>query len=466
MALSNPDKKINPMSNKGSDVQSTTVPKEKVIKHIVLLQGPVGPFMDRLHRHLLDGGYRVTRFIFNAGDRWFSSRLKGQISFNGSLVGWNREFERFLLADRPDMVVCFGSERPAHKIARELTGEQAIPLLSLEEGYLRPGFVTVEAGGNNASSPLAGSIPSAEINAEALHAEVANPTDYKSFSSFVRYSGTYYIIRTFFSWKSDRELFHRRFFPPLEAFYWLRNAYRNVFHGGADNPIIHRLLEHHPSNYFIVPLQVAADSNLKEAAMGWNSQRLIVSGIQSFAKHARQDSQLVFKVHPLERGHNRFESLIQEVSKDHGVLGRVHLIDTGSMGLLARHSAGMITINSTSGLSAIHHGVPLLVIGKAVYEHPKLAVCGNGKPDFDRFWHYSENYPPVAPVAFRHEYLDWLRQQALVRGDFYDTEGIKVACAGVQTRIEAIIRSRGFSDVGQSVSESDDEPCADLAVSL
>src|SRR3546814_3668112 len=69
-----------------------------------------------------------------------------------------------------------------------------------------------------------------------------------------------------------------------------------------------------------------------------------------------------------------------------GIADRVDVIDIGSLGLLTRHSAGMITINSTSGLSAIFHGVPLLVIGDALYANDKLAVCGNGQPNFDAFW--------------------------------------------------------------------------------
>lgn len=421
-------------------MHSTMKTGENIVKHIVLLQGPVGPFIDTLHQYLLDHGYRVTRFIFNAGDRWFSHRREHQRHFSGSLASWHQELKQFLESEQPDAMIGFGSERPPHKVARELSQTMGIPLLSLEEGYIRPGFITVESGGNNASSPLAGCMPPKDINEEALHAEVANVRDYGSFRRFVRYSGTYYVVRTFFSWGADRELFHRRFFPPLEAFYWLRNAYRNFFHGGADNPVIHHLLEHHPANYFIVPLQVATDSNLQAAARGWNSQRLILSSIQSFAHHAASDAQLVFKVHPLERGHNRFESLINETAEKYRIQDRVHLIDTGSMGMLARHSAGMITINSTSGLSAIHHGVPLLVIGDAVYGHPELAVCGHGQPDFDKFWHFREHYPAIAPLHRRRAYLDWLRQQALVKGDFYDADGMWVACKGIRDRMETAMR--------------------------
>jgi capsular polysaccharide export protein len=87
----------------------------------------------------------------------------------------------------------------------------------------------------------------------------------------------------------------------------------------------------------------------------------------------------------------------------------------------------MITINSTSGLSAIFHGVPLLVVGNAFYANEKLATCARGTPDFDAFWKGGH----VADEAFRHRYLDWVREMCLRPGDFYDHAGISEACEGI-----------------------------------
>src|SRR3546814_3667063 len=99
---------------------------------------------------------------------------------------------------------------------------------------------------------------------------------------------------------------------------------------------------------------------------------------------------------------------------------RVDVIDIGSLGLLTRHSAGMITINSTSGLSAIFHGVPLLVIGDALYANDKLAVCGNGQPNFDAFWTCGHR----VSAAIRRRYLSWIRATCLQAGDYYAEAGI------------------------------------------
>ncbi len=453
-------------------------------KRIVLLQGPVGPFFDCLHSFLKQKHCVVWRFCFHSGDRFFIEKNK-PVHFKGNLGQWAHEFEVFLQEKNPHCIVLFGSERPAHKIARELAKLYGISLLSLEEGYIRPGFVTVESSGNNASSPLCGQLPEESFNPEMVKDCIHNVIDYKSFNRMGLYATAYYSIRTLLSISVSRELFHRRFFPPWELFCWLRNGYRKVFHRGGDNPIILRLLEHFPKKYFLVPLQVAADSNLQLAAMGWDSPRLIHSSIASFAQAAPSDTRLVFKVHPLERGHNRYEQFIQETAMSHGVMDRVDLIDTGSMGLLTHHSAGMITINSTSGLSAIHHGVPLLVIGKAVYANSRLAMCGNGKPEFDKFWRYHEHYGPVESVNFRHRYLDWLRYRALVKGDYYHPDGMQLACEGIWDKVCMLDKSsvvpwlsRLSDEPGKESEEahmlsnpeythsSDNEPCGVRSVSL
>src|SRR3546814_15133080 len=103
-----------------------------------------------------------------------------------------------------------------------------------------------------------------------------------------------------------------------------------------------------------------------------------------------------------------------------GIADRVDVIDIGSLGLLTRHSAGMITINSTSGLSAIFHGVPLLVIGDALNANAKLAVCGNGQPNFDAFWTCGHR----VSAAIRRRALRWIRPTCLQPGDVSLESGI------------------------------------------
>ncbi|WP_173931548.1 hypothetical protein [Chelativorans sp. Marseille-P2723] len=400
----------------------------KTRPRVVLLQGPVGPFFTRLQETLENCGFDAWRITFNGGDRLFARDFK-KIDFAGTAKEWESWFRPFLAGADVDRIVLFGCARPAHIVAGQLAAEMGVRVLSLEEGYIRPGFVTIEEGGNNAASPVAGKLPPSGETFPA-ESQLAG-RDFNSFASMCLYGAAYYGARSLLSSARERALFHRRFDALREPFLWGRNYWRRVAHRTSDFSIIERLLEHCDRKYFLVPLQVAADSQMSWAR-GWTNTRLIAETLNAFARTAKGEQRLVFKIHPLERGHDIHRRLIRRTALVLGIAERVDVIETGSLGLLTRHAAGMITINSTSGLSAIHHGVPLLVIGDAIYANPALATCARGKPDFEFFWHNG----PVAEKALRHRYLAWLRKMCLRPGDFYARAGIPLACQGVLEKLQ------------------------------
>jgi len=402
------------------------------MSRVLLLQGPAGPFYKKLQGFLEAKNFDVWRVCFNAGDQLYSSR-KNRISFWGNKAEWRDFFANLLVPGDVECIILFGSERPAHKIARDVAAAVGVRVIALEEGYIRPGNITIEDGGNNANSPIAGQMPP---NDYIYPIDIRkNLPENKSHRSMVWYGAFYYMARTIFSIGKQRELFHRNITPLPEIFYWGRNACRKLTAQRREFPKIQNLLEHWDGKYFLVPLQVAADGNLQQAALGWNSHRLISSVLRSFSSAAPRDARLIFKIHPLERGHSNLAPLIMSAARILGVEDRVNVICTGSLGLLARHAAGMITINSTSGLSAIFHGIPLMVIGNAVYANPRLAVCARGNPDFDAFW--SQKH--VASEAVRKAYIAWLREMALMLGDFYASDGIDLACEGILTKLNSTV---------------------------
>lgn len=395
--------------------------KEK--PRVVLLQGPVGPFFRHLQASLEKDGYDAWRVTFNAADRLFAAGQK-QITFNGDRQEWATWFASFLVAADPDHIVLFGAEREIHVVARRLAEAAGVDVISLEEGYLRPGYVTVERGANNWLAPVAGKLPPVEFDEEAV---LQQEGGFRGFGAMCAYGVSYYAVRTLFTGLAQRDLFHRRIRPVEETFLWTRNLYRRLVHASTNFASVQRLLEHHDKRYYLVPLQVAADTQLARAALGWTSARLIMETLRSFAHNAPPNTRLVFKIHPLERGHSRDHHLVQQTARLLGIEDRVDVLDAGSLGLLTRHAAGMITINSTSGLSAVHHGVPLLVVGEAFYANDALATCARGRPNFDTFWVGGH----VAEERLRRRYLAWIRHTSLKPGDFYAREGIEIACAGV-----------------------------------
>lgn len=404
---------------------------------VVLLQGPVGSFFRRAQEHLNANGYDAWRVRFNAGDRLYSRGDK-TLDFIGNVDSWRLWFSEIIREHGFDAVVLFGSERLVHRVAIECAEQMGIPVVCLEEGYIRPGYVTMELGGNNWRSPIAGQLPPPEFNSPRR--EGPKPvTSSGSFSAMAWAALQYFTIRAVISTPGERKLFHKQKRTLLsEGFYWVKNYYRKFSHVGRNYHISERLLEHHDKRFYIVPLQVHDDTQLGRAANAWNNQKLILKTIVSFARNAPEDHQLVFKIHPMERGHTRDWHFIRQVSALNDVKDRVHVLDGGSLSLLTRHSAGMITINSTSGLSAIHHGVPLAVLGQALYRHPDLAFCVERGIDLDRFW--SEAF--VAPEKVRHRYLSWIHHQCLAGGDFYAKEGMEAAAQSLKGKIELALEKR------------------------
>lgn len=406
-------------------------------RKILLLQGPVGDFFRNLSARLVEQNAQVVNVAFNGADLIFGGK-ENRINYRGTLDEWNNWLSNYCKGDSaPDVILMFGSDRPVHKVAREVANILGIDVWCFEEGYVRPGLITMERGGNNANSPLFGKFPESDWCRDP-EITFEDARDFNGFKGYCIKSGLYYVTRTFTTFGRRKSLYHKTFNPLVEVFHWFRNVYRRKYCEGENLNIVARLTGVYSKKFYIVPMQIARDCNMGDAAMGWDSPRLIKAVISSFSKSAPESTRLVFKIHPLERGHSDWKPFIGSIAEENGVSDRVDVIDTGSLGELTRHSIGMITVTSTSGLSAIHHGVPLLVVGKAVYAHNDLAVCARGKPDFDSFWASD----CVAPEVVRRRYEAWLWESALIPGDYYTSDGIAIACKHAMNRLQKYYRIR------------------------
>jgi len=411
--------------------KSQDKPCKRETVNILLLQGPVGPFFKDLQEFLEEEAFEVWRICFHAGDSLFSKK-KNRIPFSGELNEWESWLREFLVGAKINHMILFGSGRPIHCAARRVASQLSISVISLEEGYIRPGYITVESGGNNGDSPRAGLLPPKGYN-ESLPGD-GRSENFQGFCWMSLYGALYYAIRNIFSSHQQRKLFHRRFSIFPEAFYWIRNVFRRITFQATELSKVQNLLEYYDKRYFLIPLQVSSDMQMGTPARGWNSVRLISSVLRSFAAHAPEDHRLVFKIHPLERGHDNNKAFIYQTAAALGLQQRVDVVDIGSLGLLTRHSAGMITINSTSGLSAIFHGVPLLVFGEALYANKELATCARSPSNLDAFW--TKGF--VANAQLRKSYINWIKASALKPGDFYNKKGIKLACRGVLEKVQEL----------------------------
>lgn len=419
------------------EVVSPASPEQKVAKRVLLLQGPVGPFFTELQAALSDAGFTTRRVVFNAGDKIFGPRQNCAV-FSGTESEWETWLRFEIAQNCPDAIVLFGSSRPAHKIARRIATHYGIEVLSLEEGYLRSGYVTCELGGNNQHSPLtAWEAKPAPLRGATVDPAPASGAQPSSFATMAFWAATYYLVRDLATKPSDVHLFHRsheRILPM--SWRWGIHLLRRL--AARVSEFFTRRALHIRPGYILIPLQVSSDSQLQVAARGWSTQRLIDGALMAL-RAGSSDQILVFKLHPLEPGSSAIKRKILRRASDLGVDRRcIRVLNSGRMGDLAKYSSGMVVINSTSAFSALHHDIPVLVLGDAVFRHEAIVTLGSSEADIATFFKLRHARSRRSVDAFFAE----IKSQSLIPGDFYVRRGRIVAVAGILGKLQQYHQSR------------------------
>lgn len=417
-------------------VSEPGLPGAGVLRHVLLLQGPVGPFFAELQAALEAKGITTQRVLFNAADTLFCDKRRPAWRFTGGPAKWRRMLCDRLAARPVDAIVLFGANRPAHVVARHVAQERGIAVFCLEEGYLRSGFVTCERGGNNQHSPLRDWRPDRPRAAAQQPVDLApapvGPAGVAWGLSMRVWGLVYYLVRDMLSPPTDGFLFHRKRERTLDLIrHWVGHSLTRASAQVAEFGLRRRVIRR--GDYILVPLQVSSDSQLHVAGRGWSTGRLI-DGVLTALKTAAPGQRVVFKLHPLELGGARIRQQILQKARALGVDTRqITVLHTGRMGALARGADGMIVINSTSAFSALFRGCPLLVLGDAVFRHPSIASLGATEADIEAFFH---NRAPRSRQNVARFLAD-LRADCLIAGDFYAAKGRRAAIRGIISKLRS-----------------------------
>ena len=411
------------------------LPTSKGVKprqKILLLQGPVGPFFAELQIALYAAGFGVKRVLFNSGDRLFDHG-RNSVRFTGILGDWGTWLRLKVAQYNPDCIVLFGSNRPAHSVARHIAKLVDINVICLEEGYLRSGYITAEFGGNNQHSPLIAWKPQGSLRPKVDTVPVHEATR-SSFFAMSVWGALYYLARDAFSRDSDEELFHRpreRLLPM--AWSWCNHTLRQMAAPIVEFPTLNALRA--KSGYIFVPLQVSQDSQIQFAARQWNLVKLIDASLRALA-HTELNQMVVFKLHPLERKNGPISRLIKQRAKALGIRrARFIVLRSGRIGELTANAGGVIVINSTSAFSALHHKVPLLVLGDAVYRHADLVTIGDDDQDIATFFKLRSTKSQEAIK----EFIEVVKAQSIMPGDFYLAAGRTIAAQNIVHKLKQLL---------------------------
>lgn len=345
-------------------------------RHVLLLQGPVGPFFDRLTTRLQRHGATVQRVAFHPGDV-ADSRVVRPLTFRLPPALWRSYLDGLLTTGRIDTIVLFGQSRAHHVTAIELARQRGVAVVVMEEGYVRPGYATLELDGvNSLSTTLArfcrdqhGSRAAPGFPAPARHA----------FRDMALHACRHYWQLHWGRPLHPDYQHHRPTSIWLHSRLWLTTWLRQLGRRLPDQRLVQRL---GATRYFLVPLQDDTDPQVTRHS-GFNGMAELIEGVLgSFAAHAAADDRLVFRQHPIGRDGRRHEALVRELIRGTPLAHRVHFLVEGHTPTLVARAAGVVVVNSTVGLQAIMQGKPLMVLGHALYRQPGLCFAG----PLDAFW--------------------------------------------------------------------------------
>ena len=378
-------------------------------KHVLLLQGPVGPFFLFLKKHLEKKGIHVTKVNFNGGDLCFYPFHS--VWFRGELSVWSDTLKKIILEKKIEQIVVFGDCRPIHCVARKITSQLDIEFVVFEEGYVRPDYITLERNGVNGRSqiPLSRSFyDSLSLGKENIEKISLGNTYYYS----VLWAMIYYFFGILLS-PVFKYYQHHRPLGCLEMFRWIRGIYRYVWYKLKEKHVQRYLTDNLNKKFYLVALQVHNDAQIVYYSDYKCVENFIEEVICSFTQNAAPDMSLVIKHHPQDRAYKDYTKLIACLVDQFKLNGRVYYIHDQHLPSLLSSALGVVVINSTVGLSSLFHNTLVKTMGMAVYNIDGLTYQGC----LDTF--FSACKKEVIDRVLYRKFIYYLISTTQINGSYY-----------------------------------------------
>lgn len=383
----------------------------------LFLQGVCSPFFAQLADRLKTDGHHVAKINFNGGDSAYWCP-RPALGFRGGVEDLpeflDAHYRRLGITDQ----VLFGDRRPVHRPAVERAEHYGIRTHVFEEGYFRPHWVTLEREGVNGHSLL--------------------PRDPDWFREVgKRWVGGMDIVpfdSPFWLRAAHDVAYHSAsainpfFFPgyrthsPVNAVveyagYACRFA-RLPFHRRKDDLRLKTLIERSAA-FFLLPLQLNSDAQIRDHSRFNGMEEVIGFVVESFVRHAPSNAKLLIKNHPLDMGLVDYRKIINRLSERFEVPERLVYLETGNLDLILRNTLGVVTVNSTVGLSSLAHGRPTITLSDPIYNLPGLCFQGC----LDDFWAALAKPDKELFRYFRNTVIHTTQ----INGGFYCPQGIALA---------------------------------------
>lgn len=382
----------------------------------LFLQGPHGPFFNKLGRMLKRTGAKVVRVGFNAGDSAFWRDRDSFIPYLGSPEDWPGTFARLVAEKSVTDIVLYGDVRPIHAQAVEHAKQAGLGIHVFEEGYLRPYWVTYERGGSNGHSRLM------EMTVLQMRSALENsdidqplpPASWGDMRQHIFYGAVYhgFVLLANRRYRNFRP--HRSLGVAQEFKLYLKRLLLMPYQA-IERRIATWRIRHGGFPYHLALLQLEHDSAFQAHSPFSTMAEFLDTVVDGFARGAPSHHHLVVKAHPLEDGRVPIRRDLKRLAEQYGVTDRVHYVRGGKLAQLLDEARSAVTVNSTAAQQVLWRGIPLKTFGEAVYAKPEFVST---KPLRDFF---AEAERPDHK-AYK-DYRRYLLETSQVPGGYYSTRG-------------------------------------------
>jgi len=370
---------------------SSSTPK---LRSILFLQTDWEMGLCRMALQMRSHGHKVRKVAFHTSDYYYRLRGIPVRPFRDKVEQWRSWLKTHTEKHRIDTYILYNNKRTYNVIAEELADELGIEVIIIEQGLIRPLHVTAYSTKHNKLSGIA------NLWEQTLEGEILLEGYTSLPPQRARVSSKYKFLR--FGFFAAISISTRALFPNYQEQQQMKILYhakalflglwRIIISRSRDRKIGSLIAGDWKHQYFMAPLQVHYDKQVLLKSEFTGMPKFIDKVVASFLRNADCHHKLIFKIHPVDRGYRDYKAKIKELNDQIGG-PRIYLVDRIDLDQLLANAHGVITINSTVGLTALRHGTPVKVLGEAIYDLKELTFLNN----LDAFWK-SEDRPCTEKV--------------------------------------------------------------------
>jgi capsular polysaccharide export protein len=349
------------------------------VRTFLFIQGLASPFMHTLARRLRAEGHKALRVNLSGAD--LAVWPERACNYRGRAAQWPAFIAGFLRKQQVTDLIVFGDCRPYHMAAIDAARRLGLATHVFEEGYIRPDWITLEETGTNGYSGIPHDPDSIRTVARGF-AEPAPPVPIPG-SLFNRavWDIAANVIGAILWPMFPHYRWHGTDHPFLEYLGWLKRFATSPARRMRTQHVIKTVVEA-GLPYYLMPLQLHSDYQIRVHSPYAHPIEAAEEIIVSFARHAPAETQIVFKLHPLDNHLFDYRGALNGIAAREGIAGRLHIIDDGDLATLLKRSRGVVLVNSSIATPALEFGCAVKALGTATYDMPGLTFQG----PLDDFW--------------------------------------------------------------------------------